>query len=87
MHVGSGFTFDITDYFRFKKRKDNSTSQSLLDEIGGSSGYMSWMLLLFAVVNASLIPSWCYSIKVTKFVGFGWIFLIESLLLIPFAMY
>ena len=26
VYVGSGFSFDITEYFRFKKRKDNSTS-------------------------------------------------------------
>lgn len=90
--VGTGFSFDITDYFKFKKRKRLTPSLTqtyenvpIFSELAGS--HFAWIVLLYSVCNAALIPAWVMNIEANKFLRICWRSLFQAFMTIPFVMY
>jgi hypothetical protein len=86
MVVGTGFSFDITEFFKFEKKKRlDSKDGDLFAEISGS--VLAWIILLYSVLNAAMIPAWIMNIKATKLLRISWRFLLQALMVIPFVLY
>lgn len=63
LFVGTSFGFDITEFFKFKKKKrikSTGLQISMIEEITGS--HLSWIILLYSVINAAMIPAWTMNI-------------------------
>lgn len=48
---------------------------------------MAWVILLYSVCNAAMIPPWIMSIKATKLLRISWRFLLQSFMVVPFVLY
>jgi hypothetical protein len=52
-----------------------------------SGSVLAWLILLYSVINSSVIPGWIMNIKATKLLRIAWRFLLQSLIVIPFVLY
>ncbi len=47
----------------------------------------AWLILFYSVCNSAMIPAWIMNIKANKYLRIAWRFFMQSLIMIPFAMY
>lgn len=86
--IGTGFTLDINEYFKFIKKSNiesNDSMRAIFYEIFGSG--IGWIILIYSIVNASFFPIWIMLMKSNKFVIMTWRFLLQALIMIPFVLY
>ena len=56
-----------------------------MKDISGSP--ISWLVLIYSLINAACLPAWILSLETNKFVALTWRFLFQSLIMIPFVLY
>ena len=57
--MGTGFGLDISEFFKFKKKKELSSSggnDNIFEDFVGT--HMAWTILFYLVINSAMIPSW-----------------------------
>lgn len=52
-----------------------------------TGGHLAWVILLYSVCNAALIPPWIMSIKATKLIRICWRFMLQACMMVPFVLY
>lgn len=59
--------------------------KTVFEELSG--GHLSWIILIYSVCNAAMIPAWIMSIKATKLLRISWRFMLQAVMIIPFVLY
>lgn len=91
MAIGSGFSLDMGDFFKFKTKKKtyfyhySSEGYGLSQYVSG--GHMAWIILFYYVCNSAIMPAWIMSIKANKILRISWRFLFQAFFMIPFVLY
>lgn len=86
--VGTGFTFDLTEFFKFEMKKEiqpGGLFGTIYAEISGSG--IALIILIFSVANSSLITVWILTTKINKFLALTWRFIFQALLTVPFMLH
>lgn len=47
----------------------------------------AWIILFYSVCNSAMVPPWIMRINANKYLRIAWRFFMQSLIMIPFAMY
>jgi hypothetical protein len=63
----------------------DSKFNDIFAELSGS--WLAWVILLYSVINSSIIPGWIMNIQATKLLRIAWRFLLQSVIVIPFVLY
>jgi len=91
MAIGGGFSLDMSDFFKFKSKNKMyyffywSEGDGLFQFVSG--GHLAWIVLLYSVCNAAIMPAWIMSIKANKILRISWRFLLQAIFMIPFVLY
>ena len=86
--MGTGFTFDLTEFIGFAKKVElqpDESARSIVKEIAGEG--LAWIILFYSVLNTSFITCWILSSKINKYLALTWRFIFVFLLMIPFVLY
>ena len=85
MYVGTGFTFNLSDFFQFPESREAKGFKNILKDISGSP--ISWLVLIYSLINSACFPAWILSLETNKFVALTWRFLFQSFIMIPFVLH
>jgi hypothetical protein len=50
-------------------------------------GHLAWIILLYSVCNAAIMPAWIMSINANKILRISWRFMLQAIFMIPFLLY